>query len=63
MSWQRYTDPVAVKRLDVGMCPECGYPVASHDGSGGPEGCTLTDNGVAGRIWQYEQDAKAQRRG
>lgn len=52
---QRYTDPVALERMSKQLCPECGYTVSAHTGWGGP-GCSLTDNGVASRIYQYEQD-------
>jgi hypothetical protein len=31
-------------------CPECGADISQHDGAGGPNGCTLTDNGVAQRL-------------
>jgi hypothetical protein len=59
-AWQRYTDdPVALERLSAGQCPECGRPVDEHGGAGGPYGCTLTDTGVAGRIYQYNLDKGA----
>ena len=53
MSAQRYTHPTTLARLAEGRCPECGHRVDRHDGCGGPNGCTLTDNGVARRINQY----------
>jgi hypothetical protein len=56
---QRYTDFLALKRMSEGKCPECGNDVDAHDGRGGP-GCSLTDNGVAQRIYQYNQDQKEQ---
>jgi hypothetical protein len=56
VTWQRYTDPVAVARLKAARCPECGHGIGMHDGWGGPDGCTLTDTGVAGRIHQFNQD-------
>ena len=55
---QRYTNKTALERMAKGLCPECGFPVARHDGWGGPQGCSLTDNGVAQRIYQYQQDQK-----
>ena len=55
MSAQRYTDPVARQRMAAGTCPECGNPVSAHGGWGGP-GCSLTDNGAAARIAQYQAD-------
>lgn len=61
MSWQRYTGPVAVERLSRGDCPECGHTTGAHDGAGGPNGCTLTDTGVAGRVRQYRLDKEAGR--
>lgn len=54
-TWQRYTDEVSLKRLAAGACPECGHPPGEHSGWGGPN-CMLTDTGVAGRIWQYQED-------
>lgn len=58
---QRYTDPLAVKWLSEGKCPECGLSTYMHDGSGGPGWCALTDNGVAQRIDQYNRDKAAKR--
>lgn len=52
---QRYTSKTALDRMAKGLCPECGGRVSEHTGSGGP-GCSLTDNGVASRIYQYEKD-------
>lgn len=52
---QRYENPIALARMEAGHCPECGNLPSSHDGWGGP-GCSLTDNGVAQRIHQYQQD-------
>lgn len=49
---QKYTDELAVARLENGNCPECGDPQTSHDGAGGAN-CTLTDNGVAQRLAEY----------
>lgn len=59
MSAQRYSDPLAQKRMADGRCPECGAPVSRHDGWGGP-GCSLTDNGAAERIAQYWADQAGQ---
>jgi hypothetical protein len=42
--------------MATGTCPECGSPVSAHDGWGGPAGCSLTDNGAAARIAQYQAD-------
>ena len=53
---QRYTSPVARKRMADGKCPECGEPPSTHTGWGGPHGCGLTDGGVAERIAQYHAD-------
>lgn len=53
---QRYTSPVARECMAAGNCPECGEPPSAHTGWGGPHGCTLTDNGVADRIAQYQAD-------
>jgi hypothetical protein len=58
MSEQRYTHPLALERMSRGECPECGNGIEYHSGWGGPA-CTLTDNGVALRIHQYEQDRAA----
>jgi hypothetical protein len=55
MSEQRYTNPEARQRMAAGTCPECGSPVSAHTGWGGP-GCSLTDNGAAARIAQYQAD-------
>lgn len=55
MSAQRYTSTVALERLALGNCPECGEPASSHGGLGG-HGCGLTDNGVAARVAQYQED-------
>jgi hypothetical protein len=52
---QRYTQPLALQRMDEGKCPECGNSLDVHGGWGGP-GCSLTDNGVASRISAYEKD-------
>lgn len=57
--WQTYTDPLAVQRMGKGLCPECGGTVSEHTGWGGR--CGLTDNGVAGRIHQFEADAAEER--
>ncbi len=32
-------------------CPECGEPQHRHDGGGGPGWCSLTDGGVADRVY------------
>jgi uncharacterized Zn finger protein (UPF0148 family) len=56
MTAQRYTDPVARQRMAAGRCPECGREMFEHTGWGGPAGCSLTDNGVAERIAQYQAD-------
>lgn len=58
---QRYTQPLALERLAAKSCPECGYRIYEHDGWGGPNGCSLTDNGVAQRIYDYEQEARDDR--
>lgn len=50
---QSYSDPTARRRMRKGLCPECGGTPSAHDGWGGA-GCSLTDNGVADRIAQYE---------
>lgn len=55
MSAQRYTNPVALERMSKGLCPECGASPDDHGGLGGAR-CSLTDNGVAQRIAQYEWD-------
>ena len=47
--------PTAMRRLAEGKCPECGHNTDEHTGWGGPNGCTLTDNGVAQRIHAYRQ--------
>lgn len=51
---QAYTDPIAIERMQSGLCPECGTPASDHNGRGGPKGCSLTDNGVAQRIYNFE---------
>lgn len=56
---QMYTDPRALLRLDRGQCPECGYPAESHGGWGGPWGCSLTDNGVAQRVYDHWCEAES----
>lgn len=55
---QRYTDPTALARMAKGNCPECGSRPDEHSGWGGPI-CSLTDNGVATRIAQFEMDREA----
>lgn len=55
MAHQRYTNPVALNRMALGVCPECGGLPEEHTGRGGWN-CSLTDNGVASRIAQYEAD-------
>jgi hypothetical protein len=59
MSAQSYDGATPLARMSDGRCPECGGYPQEHDGWGGPNGCTLTDNGVAQRIAQYRkaQDA------
>lgn len=52
---QTYTDPVALTRMAQGRCPECGYYPGAHGGLGGPNGCLLTDNGVAQRLAAYAE--------
>lgn len=58
MAEQRYTDEIARTRMAHKLCPECGVSADSHGGWGGPD-CSLTDNGVAARIHQYEIDEAA----
>ena len=53
---QRYTDQVALRRMDKGLCPECGGQEDEHSGLGGPYGCILTDFGVWDRIRQFNLD-------
>lgn len=53
-----YENPVALERMAKGLCPECGHKTSDHDGWGGP-GCSLTDNGVALRIYAYEVAQRA----
>lgn len=55
MSGQRYADPIARQRMAANACPECGEPADAHTGWG-CGGCSLTDNGVAVRIAQYQAD-------
>lgn len=52
---QRYTDPLALRRMREGRCPECGQEQRVHTGWGAV-GCSLSDNGVAERIHAYRQD-------
>lgn len=54
---QRYTHPVALLRMSRGLCPECGLGVDEHTGWGNAV-CSLTDNGVADRIHQHQQDVE-----
>ena len=54
---QRYTDEKALSRMAQGRCPECGGWPIDHTGWGTAR-CSLTDNGVAGRLWQYQKDQK-----
>jgi hypothetical protein len=54
---QTYKSPVAIERMRNGTCPECGRPADEHSGWGLP-GCSLTDNGVAQRIYAQEQRDK-----
>lgn len=56
---QRYKTLIAQNRMAQGLCPECGDKVDRHDGWGGPNGCSLTDNGVAQRIHQHQVDLAA----
>ena len=51
---QTYTDPVRITRMREGKCPECGDPPDQHGGWGG-RACSLTDNGVAERIYHQRQ--------
>lgn len=55
MTHQRYTDETALARMAEGRCPECGGEPDAHTGWGLGR-CSLTDNGVAGRIHQYQED-------
>lgn len=58
---QTYTGLTALTRMRDNRCPECGNAPWLHGGWGGPEGCTLTDNGVADRIGhQWDLDKEAQ---
>lgn len=52
-----YSSPLALERLEKGVCPECGGAERDHTGWGGPKGCTLTDYGVALRVYEYRQKA------
>jgi hypothetical protein len=58
---QRYTDAKALEWMANDLCPECGQPTTTHGGWGAPRTawarrCSLTDNGVADRIAQYQRD-------
>ena len=55
---QTYTDPQARERMAARLCPECGELPSWHSGWGGPNGCTLTDNGAAQRIAQFLRDTQ-----
>ena len=61
MSAQRYSSPLAQERMAAGNCPECGKPINAHSGWGLGTGsvCTLTDNGVAARIAQFQADQES----
>jgi hypothetical protein len=52
---QRYTSPTAISRMRSNTCPECGASEFRHGGWGGP-GCSLTDYGVAERVFAQRQD-------
>lgn len=58
---QTYAHSLALARMEGGCCPECGYRTDRHDGWGGPNGCSLTDNGVAARLHQYRTDQQEKR--
>lgn len=55
MTWQRYTSDVAKERMANDKCPECGRDKDEH-GGWGLRWCSLTDTGVAGRIYQFRMD-------
>lgn len=52
--WQTYDEPLAIARMRNRRCPECGRTTNDHGGLGW-SGCSLSDTGVAGRI--YERDS------
>jgi len=62
MTAQRYTDPIAIKRMRDDKCPECGGTPESHTDSAAfwiPRGndCSLRPHGVVERIaWQRHLD-------
>ena len=60
MTAQRYTSKIALERMEKGLCPECGRQVMEHTGWGSPAGCSLTENGVKGRIEQYRRDREGE---
>lgn len=53
---QTHTSPLAIERMADGRCPECGGQVVEHSGWGAPRGCSLTDNGAAARLHQFQHD-------
>lgn len=60
MSGQRYHTPLALGRMKVNKCPECGAPAELHLDDlrfWVTRGCDLTRIGVEDRIEQYRQDA------
>lgn len=56
MSAQVYTSPTSLAWLAKGRCPECGGKASEHTGWG-RAGCSLTDNGVAARIDEFQRAA------
>jgi hypothetical protein len=58
---QRYKHPLARKRMSEGRCPECGQEQGVHTGGGGI-GCSLTDHGVAERIYAFRQEEEEKKR-
>lgn len=56
---QRYTHPVALSRMAIGMCPECGELPDEHSQVREfwlRSGCDLLPDGVTERINQYRAD-------
>jgi hypothetical protein len=58
---QRYSSPAEHERMANYLCPECGFPPATHSSDMRfwvPRQCDLTRVGVQERIAQYETDKK-----
>jgi hypothetical protein len=57
---QRYSAPVALERMRLGNCPECGAAPDDHSHAIEfwlrPGGCDLLPIGVTDRIARFEQD-------